>query len=88
METAGQLAQAGLGLTFEALLLAPILLEGQTDLLEEVWGQGEDIGFSLTAEGEGGRAMGFATGAVAGGFATAATERNQRAAQKEGLSGG
>ena len=73
MEKAAQLAQAGLGLTFQALLLAMILLEGPTDLGEEVWGQGEDMGFALTAEGEGRRAMGFTTGAVAGGFATAAT---------------
>ena len=73
METAGQLAQAGLGLTFQALLLAMILLEGPTDLVEEVWGQGEDIGFTLTAEGEGGRAMGFTAGAVAGRLAAAAT---------------
>jgi hypothetical protein len=40
LEAAGQLAQASLGLTFEALLLAAIALEGRSHLRQEVRGQG------------------------------------------------
>ena len=88
LETAGELAQARLSLTFQALVLTTILLERPTDLLEEVWGQGEDFGFALAAEGEGGRAMGFTAGAAAGRLTATAPKRNQRAAQEEGFRGG
>ena len=84
LETAGQLAQAGLGLTFQALLLAAIPLEGQAHLLKEVRGKREDTGFTLGAEGEGRKAVGLAASAVAGAFAAAATQGNQGAAQQEG----
>ena len=87
LETAGQLAQAGLGLTFQALLLAAIPLESRTHLLEEVCGQGKDAGFALGAHGEGRRAVGLAASAVAGAFAAAATQGNQGAAQEERGSG-
>jgi hypothetical protein len=40
LETAGQLAQAGLGLAFQAVLLVTIPLEGHTHLPEEVRGEG------------------------------------------------
>jgi hypothetical protein len=40
LETAGQLAQAGLGLTFQAVLLVTIPLEGHAHLPEEVRGEG------------------------------------------------
>jgi hypothetical protein len=86
-ETAGQLAQAGLGLTFQALLLVTIPLEGHTHLLEEVRGEGEDTGFTLGADGQGGRAVGLAASAVAGAFAAAATQGNKGAAQQKGGSG-
>lgn len=87
LETAGQLAQAGLGLTFQALLLVTIPLEGHTHLLEQIRAKGEDAGFTLGAEGEGGRAVGLAASAVAGGFAAAATQGNKGAAQEEVASG-
>ena len=87
LETAGQPAQAGFGLTFQALLLVTIPLEGRTHLLEEVRGKGEDTGFTLGADGQGGRAMGLAASAAAGGFAAAATQGDKGAAQKKGASG-
>jgi hypothetical protein len=87
LETAGQLAQAGLGLTFQALLLVTIPLEGSAHLLEEVRGKGEDSGFALGAEGEGGRAVGFAASAAAGVFAAATAQGNKGATQEEGASG-
>ena len=87
LETAGQLAQAGLGLTFQALLLATIPLQGQTHLPEEVRGKSEDAGSALGAEGQGRRAVGLAASAVAGAFAAAATQGDKGAAQEEGASG-
>jgi len=84
LETAGQLAQTRLGLTFQALLLVAIPPEGSTHLLEEVWGQGQDIGFTLGADGKGGRAVGLAASAAAGAFAAAATQGNEGAAQQRG----
>lgn len=83
LETAGQLAQARLGLPFQVLLLVSIALEGLPDLRQEVRGEGEDTGFALGAEGQSGRAVGFAARAAAGGFAAAATQGNERAAQEE-----
>jgi hypothetical protein len=40
LETAGQLAQARFGLTFQAFLLAPIVLERRSHLREEIRGEG------------------------------------------------
>jgi len=48
------LAQAGLGLTLQALLLVTVALQGRRQLREEVWGQRQDTGFALGAEGQGG----------------------------------
>lgn len=79
LETAGQLAQAGPGLTFQALLLVTIALEGQPHLWKEVRGKGEDTGFALGTEGEGGRAMGLSASAAAGVFAATAMQDNEAA---------
>ena len=87
LETTGQQAQAGIGLTFQALLLATIVSQCQSHLRKEVRGEGENTGFALGAEREGGRGVGLAASAMAGGFAAAASQGDQGAAQKDGAGG-
>jgi hypothetical protein len=65
------------------LLLAVVALEGLPDLLQEVWGEGEDTGFAFGAEGQRRRAVGFAASATAGAFAATATQGDERATQEE-----
>ena len=81
------MAQAALGLAFQAVLLVTIPLEGPTHLSEEVRGEGEDSGFTLGADGESRRAVGLAASATAGAFTAAAAQGNKGAAQEEDASG-
>jgi hypothetical protein len=88
LETASQLAQAGVGLPFQATLLATILLKSPTHLLKEIRGESEDPSFALGAEGEGGRGVRVAMSTMAGAFAAAAAQGDEGTAQQEVAGGG
>ncbi len=80
----GQTTEARYRPVFQLRLGLMITAQGGAHAGQLRGAQGQDAGFALLTEGESGGGMGWPLGAMAGGFAAAAAQDNERAAEEPG----